>query len=460
MAKKEKRTISDFLDKEYRAYSLYVAQNRALPSMIDGMKTGARKIMHSAFKGSLKNGDQKKVPNLAGETLNFALYPHGEISLYGTIITMSQRHKFNLNPLYIDSQNGTLRSDAAASPRYLYVRLSEFADLWKTDSDLLEYIYDEGQYIEPKYFMPIIPVVLCQRQQGMAPGYAYNSMSYNPIDIIDLMLENLNNKKTKKEITIHPFIRGINSKLWKYDGDTNQWVNSGVAKWDEKKRTITVTDLPYDQTYDSFEKLLNKFVENGDIRDWKNMSTDTKIEYIIDCKRSKFGNSLGTSKSKTTLNRIYNKFKLVHAAPRDLLYVIDNENKVRHFNTPEELIEAFLDFRLDVYKSRKKLLLKNLNEMLVKNDELVKFITLVCSGKLKIRNRPMAELKADMDANKLNIALINTPMSKVTKEERDKIIKESENIRKQIEKITKTTEREMYVNDLKELRDRLAKEFE
>ena len=129
----EKRTISSVLDKEYRDYSMYVAENRALPSVIDGLKTGARKILHSSFKGSLKNGDQKKVPNVAGDTLNLTLYPHGEGSLYGTIITISQQHKFNLNPLYIDSQNGTLRSDVAASPRYLYVQLSKYSHLWKTD---------------------------------------------------------------------------------------------------------------------------------------------------------------------------------------------------------------------------------------------------------------------------------------------------------------------------------------
>ena len=49
------RTVSDFLDKEYRGYSNYVIANRACPSLVDGFKTGARKIIHAAIKGSLKN---------------------------------------------------------------------------------------------------------------------------------------------------------------------------------------------------------------------------------------------------------------------------------------------------------------------------------------------------------------------------------------------------------------------
>ena len=84
------RTISDFLDKEYRGYANYTICNRACPSLVDGFKTGARKIMHAAMKGSLKNGETKKVTNLAGETMNYSLYQHGDSSLNGTIITLSQ----------------------------------------------------------------------------------------------------------------------------------------------------------------------------------------------------------------------------------------------------------------------------------------------------------------------------------------------------------------------------------
>ena len=83
------RTISEFFETDYKDFSLYVAENRALPG-IDGLKTGARKIMHAAFKGSLKDGSQKKIPNLAGDTMNLSLYPHGDGSLNGTCITLSQ----------------------------------------------------------------------------------------------------------------------------------------------------------------------------------------------------------------------------------------------------------------------------------------------------------------------------------------------------------------------------------
>ena len=451
------RTISDFLDKEYRGYSNYVIANRACPSLIDGFKTGARKIMHASMKGSLKNGETKKVTNLAGETMNYSLYQHGDGSLNGTIITLSQDFDFNLNPLFIDGQYGSLRSQEAASPRYLYVRHSKYTLIWKTDYDLLEFEEEEGQSVEPKYYLPIIPVILAQRQDGMAPGYRFSNMSYNPIDLIDACLQCLNSRKKENKLedfVIHPYIRGIKKKNWKLE--EGKWVNYGEFKWDDKRKEIIITDLPYDCDFDSFEKLLNKLVDNEDIKDWKNLSNGEIIEYHIDCKKGKWASSL---KGKSVNNKIENKFKLKKIVPDDLLWVIDENKKVKHFITPQELVEYFVNFRLEKYTDRKKLLVKILEEKYKKNSDLVKFIELVCKGKLVIRNRSKKDIKIDMDGYKLPMELINTSMSKVTIEERDELLKENERIKNELDYIKKTSEKQMYINDLNNLRKELEKDF-
>ena len=456
------RTISDFLDKEYRGYSNYVIANRACPSLVDGFKTGARKIMHASFKGALKNGDTKKVTNLAGETMNYSLYQHGDISLNGTIITLSQEFDFNLNPLFVDGQNGSLRSPEAASPRYLYVRHSKYTPIWKTDYDLLEFEEEEGQNVEPKYYLPIIPVILAQRQDGMAPGYRFSNMSYNPVDIIDACTTILNSKKKENKLdgfVLHPYIRDIKKKNWKFETEENgvsHWVNYGEFKWDEKRKEIVITDLPYDMTFDSFEKILNKLAENEDIKDWKNLSSGGVIEYHIDCKKGKWASTL---KGKLVNQKIQNRFKLRKVVPEDLLWVIDENKKVKHFLSPYELIEYFVEFRLNKYTDRKKRLVKILEERIKKNDELVKFITLVCNGKLKIRNRSKKDIKVDMDGYKLPMELISTPMSKVTIEERDELLKQNEEMKKELEYIKKTTEKQMYLNDLINLKKDIEKDF-
>lgn len=450
------RTISGFLDNEYKDYTFYVVLNRACPSLIDGFKTGARKIMHASFKGSLKNGDTKKVTNLAGETMNYSLYQHGDGSLNGTIITLSQDFNFNLNPLFVDGQNGSLRSQEAASPRYLYVRHSKYTPIWKQDIDILDYEEEEGQQVEPKYYLPIIPVVICQRQQGMAPGYAFSTMSYNPVDVIDACKEVLTSRKKKPldDITIHPYVRKIKKKNWKYENDS--WVNYGEYKWDDKKKTITVTDLTYDMDFDSFDKLLDRMVENEDIKEWSNHSSGDAIEYKIDCRKGKWASTL---KGRAVAGKIEHKLKLKKVVPADLLWVVDENKKIRHFTHIKGLIEYFVNFRLTKYTERKKRLVKILEERLKKNDELVKFIELVCAGKLKIRNRSKVYIKNDMREYKLPMELISTPMSRVTIEERDELLKQNESMRNELEYIKKTTEKQMYINDLNSLRKELEKDF-
>ena len=451
------RVITDFLNNEYKDYSLYVISNRACPNLIDGFKTGARKIMHAAFKGSIKNGETKKVTNLAGETMNYSLYQHGDMSLNNTIVTISQEFNFNLNPLFIDGQSGTLRSPEAASPRYLYVRHSKYTKIWDTDHDLLEYEEEEGQSVEPKYYLPIIPVILAQRQQGMAPGYAFSTMSYNPVDLIDACIECLKSRKKENKLegfVVHPYIRHVAKKTWKYE--EGSWVNYGEFKWDDKKKEIRITGLPYDMTFDNFEKMLNKYVNNEEIKEWQDYTKGDVIDYRINCKKGKWA---ATLKGKLINKKIEAKFKLRKVVPSDLLWVIDENKKLHHFITPQDLIEYFVNFRLTKYSDRKKLLVKIYEERIKKNDNLVKFIELVCKGKLKIRNRNKKDIKVDMDSHKLPIELISTPMSKCTIEERDELLKQNEQIHKELEYIKKTSEKQMYLNDLNELKKDIEKDF-
>ena len=145
--------------------------------------------------------------------------------------------------------------------------------------------------------------------------------------------------------------------------------------------------------------------------------------------------------------------------PEDLLWVLDENNKIRHFQTPQQLIEYFVKYRLNIYNDRKSRLVKILEERYEKNSLLVKFIELVCKGKLKIRNRSKVDIKVDMDGYNLPMNLIGTPMSKCTIEERDELLKENEAIKKELDYIKKTTIQQMYLNDLEELKKKFEKEF-
>ena len=191
--------------------------------------------------------------------------------------------------------------------------------------ELLNDLATKGwQEIEYLQFLPICCVGLMNRQQGIGVGYAFSTMSYNPIDVIDASIAWLNSKKEEGKLddfVLHPYIRGIKNKYWKYEDA--HWVNYGDFTYNDKKKEIIITELPFDVEFAKFEKMLNKFVENEEIKDWSNYSTGDTIEYRIDCKKGKFGASL---KGKNVKQKIENKFKLRTVVPEDNLWVLDENN--------------------------------------------------------------------------------------------------------------------------------------
>lgn len=446
------RSVTDYLNTDYRQYTKYVISTRALPSIVDGFKTGARKVMHAAFNGGLKNGSECKVLNLTGDIYNLTLYPHGDASLYGTIFTEAAEFTDNLNPLTIIGQHGSLRDPKALSaPRYLYVKLNKYAKLYKVDEDLLEYVFDEGQYIEPVTYFPIIPTVLTSRNEGMAPGYKFMSFSYNPLDIIDACIEKLKTGKIKKTV-IRPFVRGIDPESFIKDEKTGRWLNKGSYKVDVDNDLLQITDLPYNVSFDKIEKALNSYIDSGFIKDWKTYSHDNIIDYKILFHKTALQKELRPEKKPALLK----KMMLETLVPEDLLYVLDENDKVKKFDTPVDLTEYFVEMRLQKYNDRKSRLIEVLEQKLKNNSELCRFIELVVSGKLVIAKRPIKDVKTDMAKEKLPEKLLQTAISKLTEEERQALLKTNEEIKAEIEYINKTTIEQMYINDLKALKKELS----
>ena len=452
------KKITQFLNEEYKEYSRYSVEQRAIPCVCDGLKPGARKILNAAFVGTLKDGKTYKMLSLIGDTMNKSLFPHGDSSLIGTVCTLSKDFLNFFNPIEIEGQGGILRDPDPGAPRYLYIRKSKWADnFYKTDYELLDFIEEEGQIVEPMQYLPIIPNVLCNLAMGIANGYSFHTMAWNPLDIANACEEVLKARTDKKEkITtlIKPYLRNIKESNWKYID--NKWFSYGEWKFNQSKDLMTVTDLPADMTYVDFEKVLNKLCEKEYIKDYKNMSEDGNVLYEIIFPKKQLATEIKRDKSGI---RIANQFKLIKEIPEDLLWLLDENHKLKYFNNKKEVIEYFVNWRLGIYADRKKRLVKIIEQRYKDNCDLVRFIELVCKGKLKIRNRVKADIKVDMDKEKLPISLISTPMSKCTIEERDELLKQNEAMKKELEYIRNTSEKQMYLNDLNNLRKELEKDF-
>ena len=442
-------TITDFLNTQYKEFSNYTVAERAIPSLCDGLKPGARKIVHAMFTGSLKDGKTYKLLSLVGDTMKLSLYAHGDNSLIGTICNISKDFYNFYNPLEIEGQGGILRSPEPGSPRYLYIRKSKWADIiYGKDYDLLKFKIEEGQKVEPEYYLPIIPNILSNLNIGIANGYSFHTMSYNPIDIIDYINYILKHKNnTKNNIIIKPYLKNIKNSNWKYIN--NIWYSYGEWKINKSKNNMIITDLPYDITYNSFEKILNNLCESNYIQEYIDLSENGNIKYEII-----FPKNILKQESE---EKIINKFKLIKQVPNDLLWVLNEHNNLIYFDNKEKLIEYFVNLRLIKYSERKKILVKILKEKISKNNNIIKFIELICNNSLKIKNRKIQDIKIDMNLYKLPIELISTPMSKCTVEEKNELLKENNELNNNLKYIINTSEKQMYLNDLKELKKEIEK---
>lgn len=155
-------TFDDFVNKELILFS--AADNeRSIPHYMDGLKPSQRKVLYSCFRRNLKN--ELKVAQLAGYISEHSAYHHGEASLTQTIIGMAQNFvgSNNINLLSPCGQFGTrlMGGKDAASPRYVFTKLEKItrAIFHPLDDPLLNYLDDDGQSIEPSYYVPVIPMV-------------------------------------------------------------------------------------------------------------------------------------------------------------------------------------------------------------------------------------------------------------------------------------------------------------
>ena len=155
--------ISDFVNRELILFSRY-DNMRSIPSLVDGFKIGQRKILFGCFKRKLKA--EIKVSQLSGYVSEHSAYHHGEQSLSGTIVKMAQNYvgSNNINILYPSGQFGTRLEGGkdAASARYIFTTLTQITrSLFHPEDDaVLDYLDEDGMSIEPKYYVPIIPMVL------------------------------------------------------------------------------------------------------------------------------------------------------------------------------------------------------------------------------------------------------------------------------------------------------------
>jgi len=176
--------VEDFCEQELVRF--WDADNkRSIPSAVDGLKPAQRKVLHTL----LRSGQRlHKVAQLAADVAKVTNYHHGEQSLAEVIVKMAQTFMGSnqINLLVPKGQFGNRHGEKPSSPRYIFTELAPVAKavFRPEDAPVLDYLRDEGEAIEPRHFVPVVPWLLINGSEGIGTGYATTVPSFAVADVI------------------------------------------------------------------------------------------------------------------------------------------------------------------------------------------------------------------------------------------------------------------------------------
>ncbi|AQK73818.1 DNA topoisomerase 2, partial [Zea mays] len=384
---------SDFINKELILFSMADLQ-RSIPSMVDGLKPGQRKILFCSFKRNFVK--EAKVAQFSGYVSEHSAYHHGEQSLASTIIGMAQNFvgSNNINLMSPNGQFGTRAQGGkdAASPRYIFTKLSNITrSIFPKDDDiLLNYLNEDGQSIEPTWYMPILPMVLVNGSEGIGTGWSTYIPNYNPRDIVANVRRLLNEEST---VPMHPWYRGFKGSIektvnTKVAGST--YTVTGIIEVVDNT-TLRITELPirrWTQDYKDFLESLAPDPKNKDkvtfIEDVTSQGDNEDV--YIQLKLSEANVNVAKEEG------LVKKFKLTTTIGTTNMHLFDSDGKIRKYDTPEQILEEFFQLRLEFYCKRKEALLKNIKLDLKKLENKVRFIRCVVDNEIIVNNRKRADL--------------------------------------------------------------------
>ena len=420
----DKITYQEFINRELVLFSLYDNQ-RSIPSLCDGLKPSERKILYGCFKRNLK--EEVKVAQLIGYISEHSAYHHGEQSLAMTIIGMSQNFvgKNNINLLMPIGQFGTrnMGGKDCASARYIYTTLNKVTRhiFNSNDFPLMNYIIEEGQKIEPNYYLPIIPMILVNGSEGIGTGWSCSIPCFNPRDIVDNLKRKINGGNF---IKMNPWYKGFRGDIIedKKKGDGYYLVN-GKYHWSENdENTLFITEIPLKKWTRDYSNLLRQLmgieiIEDNDKNDKKgkkkkdkkknedneDKTKEKKKKQIIleDMKQNHAGNKLNfeikflpefTEKYKNDNELLIKTFSLQSSISLKNMVLFSPDGKIKRYSSVEEILEIFYNLRLEYYGKRKEYMISIMRKDLGILSNKVRFIKAVISEELIIKNKKRAIL--------------------------------------------------------------------
>ena len=360
--------IGNEMKSAYIDYSMSVIVSRALPDVRDGMKPVHRRVLYGMNEmGNTSDKPHKKSANCVGQVMG-RYHPHGDSSIYGTVVRMAQ--DWSLRYTLVDGHGnfGSIDGDGPAAMRYTEVRLANMGEemLRDLEADTVDFQpnYDNTR-VEPTVLPTRFPNLLVNGASGIAVGMATNMPPHNLTESINASIAVLENPDitTDELIKIIPapdfptggIIYGYSGVREAYETGRGRIMLRAHAEFDQEDNheTIIGTEIPYGVVKADLVKSIAELVTEkklDGIADIKDESSD-KIRIVIKLRQD--------ANARVVLNKLYkmtqmqasfavNNVALVHGRPKTL--------------SLKELLSSFVEHRHEVVIRRTRFHLKKAQE--------------------------------------------------------------------------------------------------
>ena len=276
-----RQLITETLEKNYMPYAMSVIISRAIPE-IDGFKPSHRKLLYTMYKMGLLKGQKIKSANIVGQTMQ--LNPHGDASIYETMVRLTRGHEALLHP-FIDSKGSFgkqySRDMAYAASRYTEAKLDPFCnELFSgIDKNAVDFVPNYDNTTEEPVLLPTtFPNILVSPNLGIAVGMACSICSFNLSEICDGTIALLKNPNVSVDrmldIVKAPDFPGGGEIIYDreqmrkiYETGVGSFKMRSKYEYVKKDNCIDVLEIPYSSSIEGIMKKATDMIKQGKLRE-------------------------------------------------------------------------------------------------------------------------------------------------------------------------------------------------
>ena len=422
-----KVNIDEEMRNSYIDYSMSVIVSRALPDVRDGFKPVHRRVLFGMNElGNTSDKPTKKSARIVGEVMG-KYHPHGDSSIYGTLVRMAQ--PWNMRYILVDGQGnfGSVDGDSPAAMRYTEARLSKLAeemlrDIEKDTVDMQPNFDDSLR--EPKVLPCRFPNLLVNGASGIAVGMATNMPTHNLSEVIDGCVAYINNPEISIEemmqyIKAPDFptggtIYGISGVREAFETGRGRIIirsNADIETEDNGKERIVITELPYGIVKSDLVKNIADLVNEKKIDGITGISDQSKrdVRIIIDIRRD--------ANAQVVLNKLYKFTALQSSFSVNNIALVKGRPMLLNL---KELISNFVEHRMDVVTRRTRFELKKAEErahilqgLIVAVDNIDEVVRIIRASRTPADAQANLEKRFQLD-NLQSKAIVDMRLSQLT----------------------------------------------